>query len=66
VVKEIKVALGDKVKEGSVVVMLETADAPPHLPPQQPCPAAAPVAAAVAAARGCCRGRRAAHRPPWT
>ena len=44
VVKEIKVALGDKVKEGSVVVMLETADAAPA--PAQA--AAAPVAAAPA------------------
>ena len=43
VVKEIKVALGDKVKEGSVVVMLETADAAPA-----PAPVAAPVAAAPA------------------
>ena len=46
VVKEIKVALGDKVKEGSVVVMLETADAAPA--PAQAAAAPAPVAAAPA------------------
>ncbi|BDR09078.1 dihydrolipoyllysine-residue acetyltransferase [Comamonas thiooxydans] len=46
VVKEIKVALGDKVKEGSVVVMLETADAAPA--PAAAAPVAAPVAAAPA------------------
>lgn len=47
VVKEIKVALGDKVKEGSVVVMLETADAAPAPAAVAPAPvAAAPVAAA--------------------
>ena len=43
VVKEIKVALGDKVKEGSVIVVLETAEAAPA-----PAAAAAPVAAAPA------------------
>ena len=49
VVKEIKVALGDKVKEGSVVVMLETADAAPAPAAVAPAPvAAAPVAAAPA------------------
>ena len=51
VVKEIKVALGDKVKEGSVVVMLETADAAPAPAAVAPAPvAAAPVAAAPVAA----------------
>ena len=48
VVKEIKVALGDKVKEGSVVVMLETADAAPAPAAAAPVPVAAPVAAAPA------------------
>ena len=48
VVKEIKVALGDKVKEGSVVVMLETADAAPAPAAAAPAPVAAPVAAALA------------------
>ena len=52
VVKEIKVALGDKVKEGSVIVVLETAEAAPA-PAAAPAPVAAapaPVAAPVAAA----------------
>ncbi|MEG1357825.1 dihydrolipoyllysine-residue acetyltransferase [Comamonas sp.] len=44
VVKEIKVALGDKVKEGSVIVVLETAEAAPA----PAAAAAAPVAAAPA------------------
>ena len=48
VVKEIKVALGDKVKEGSVVVMLETADAAPAPAAAAPVPVAAPVAAVPA------------------
>ncbi|MGE8441766.1 MAG: dihydrolipoyllysine-residue acetyltransferase [Comamonas testosteroni] len=46
VVKEIKVALGDKVKEGSVIVVLETADAAPAPAPAAAAPA--PVAAAPA------------------
>ena len=53
VVKEIKVALGDKVKEGSVIVVLETADAAPAPAPAAAAPApvaAAPVAAAPVAA----------------
>ncbi|KGH24199.1 MULTISPECIES: dihydrolipoyllysine-residue acetyltransferase [Comamonas] len=58
VVKEIKVALGDKVKEGSVIVVLETADAAPAPAAAAPAPvaaapasvAAAPVAAAPVAA----------------
>jgi pyruvate dehydrogenase E2 component (dihydrolipoamide acetyltransferase) len=45
VVKEIKVALGDKVKQGSLVLLLEVAGAAPA-----PAPAAAAVAAPVAAA----------------
>ena len=53
VVKEIKVALGDKVKEGSVIVVLETADAAPAPTAAAPAPvaaASAPVAAAPVAA----------------
>ncbi|EHN63764.1 dihydrolipoyllysine-residue acetyltransferase [Comamonas testosteroni] len=53
VVKEIKVALGDKVKEGSVIVVLETADAAPAPTAAAPAPVAAapaPVAAAPVAA----------------
>lgn len=52
VVKEIKVALGGKVKEGSVVLMLEVAGAAAAPAPvaAASAPAAAPAAAAVAAA----------------
>ena len=52
VVKELKVALGDKVNEGTVVVMLEVAGAAAAAPAPAPvaAPAAAPVAAAPAAA----------------
>ncbi|APW38548.1 dihydrolipoyllysine-residue acetyltransferase [Rhodoferax koreense] len=63
VVKEVKVKLGDKVKEGSLVVMLEAeggaaaAPAPAAAPAAAaaapaPAPAAAPAAAAPAAASG--------------
>lgn len=61
VVKELKVALGDKVKQGSVVLVLETAGdaaaapapaAAPAAPAPASAPAAAPVAAAPAAAAG--------------
>ncbi len=50
VVKELKVKLGDKVKEGSVVLLLETADAAASVPAPAAAsapsvPAAAPVAA---------------------
>ena len=48
VVKEIKVALGDKVKEGSLVLLLEAADG--AVQATAPAPAAAPAAAAPAAA----------------
>ncbi len=48
VVKEIKVALGDKVKEGSLVLLLEAADG--VVQATAPAPAAAPAAAAPAAA----------------
>ena len=51
VVKEIKVALGGKVKEGTVVLMLEAAGAAAAPAPAASAPAAAPAAApAVAAA----------------
>jgi len=56
VVKEIKVKLGDKVKQGSVVVVLDAAGAAatapaaaPPAPPVNPAPASASVAAPVAA-----------------
>ena len=48
VVKEIKVALGDKVKQGSVVLVVEAAGAAAALAPVA-APAAAPVAAPAAA-----------------
>ncbi len=51
VVKELKVAVGDKVKEGSVVLMLETSgDAAAPAPEQAPAPAAQAPAPAPAAA----------------
>ncbi len=53
VVKELKVQLGDKVKQGSVVVMLEAAGAGAPAPAPAPAaaaPAAAPTAAPVASA----------------
>ncbi|MEG1128941.1 MAG: biotin/lipoyl-containing protein, partial [Comamonas sp.] len=50
VVKEIKVALGDKVKEGSVIVVLETAEAAPAPAPAAAAPVAAAAPAPVAAA----------------
>jgi len=49
VVKEFKVALGDKVSEGSVVLVLETTGEA-AVPAAAPAPAAAPVAAPVAVA----------------
>ena len=50
VVKEIRVAMGDKIAEGSVVVIVETAGgaaAPAAAPTAAPAPAAAPAAAAA-------------------
>jgi len=47
-VKELKVALGDKVKQGSVIVVLEAADAGASAPAAAPA-AAAPVPSAAAA-----------------
>src|SRR5579862_1910093 len=52
VVKELKVAMGDKISEGSVILMLETgaAAAPAPAPAAAPTPAAAPAPASAAAA----------------
>ena len=51
VVKEIKVALGDKVKQGSLVLMLEVAgDAAAPAAPAAAAPASAPAPAAAPAA----------------
>ncbi|MBL0918225.1 MAG: dihydrolipoyllysine-residue acetyltransferase [Hydrogenophaga sp.] len=51
VVKELKVKLGDKVKEGSVVVVLEAEGAAPaEAPAAAPAPAASPAPAAAAPA----------------
>src|SRR6478609_2011859 len=51
VVKELKIKLGDKVKEGSVLVILESAGAPAPAPAAAPAsaPAAKPAAATAAA-----------------
>ncbi|RMX08258.1 dihydrolipoyl dehydrogenase [Corticibacter populi] len=54
-VKELKVQLGDKVSEGSVILVLETvgeaaAPSPAHTPSAAPAPAAAPASAAKATA----------------
>ncbi len=49
VVKELKVKVGDRVSEGSAIVVLETAEAPAENQPAAP-PAAAPPAAAPSAA----------------
>jgi len=50
VVKELKVALGDKVNEGSLVLLLEGEATAAFATPAVPAPAAAPAAAAPAAA----------------
>lgn len=51
VVKEVKVAVGDKVSQGSLVIMLEVGGAAPAAAPQASAPAAsAPVAPVAAAA----------------
>ena len=57
VIKELKVKLGDKVSEGSLLLMLESADAAapapaPSAPPPAAPPPAAPVAAPTAATHG--------------
>lgn len=52
VVKELKIAIGDKVKQGSVIAVVESADAVAAAPAAAPAPAAvapAPVAAAAPA-----------------
>ncbi|WCT26091.1 dihydrolipoyllysine-residue acetyltransferase [Acidovorax temperans] len=50
VVKELKVALGDKVKQGSVIAVVEAVGATASTPAAAPAPAAPPVAAAPAPA----------------
>lgn len=50
VVKEMKVKVGDKVSEGSVVLLLETTDAAAAAPPAAPAPAPAKAPAAAPAA----------------
>jgi dihydrolipoamide dehydrogenase len=50
VIKEMKVALGDKVKQGSVLLVLETAEAPAASPAPSPTPTPASAPAAPAAA----------------
>ncbi len=51
VVKELKIAIGDKVKQGSVIAVVEAADAgAAAAPAAAPAPAATPAAAPVAAA----------------
>ncbi|MBI5269851.1 MAG: dihydrolipoyllysine-residue acetyltransferase [Burkholderiales bacterium] len=47
VVKELKVALGDKVSEGSVLLLLEAADSAATAGPAAPAPAAQPAATAA-------------------
>ena len=49
VVKELKVALGDKVKQGSVIAVVEAVGATAAAPAAAPAPAASPAAAPVAA-----------------
>ena len=49
VVKELKVALGDKVKQGSVIAVVEAVGATATAPPAAPAPAAPPTAAPAAA-----------------
>ncbi len=55
IVKELKVKIGDKVAEGSLLLMLEPSDAvaaaPASVPAPSPAPAAAPVAVAAAPAK---------------
>ena len=50
VVKELKVALGDKVKEGSVVLVIEAAGAAASAAPAVPAPSQAPAPAQAAVA----------------
>jgi dihydrolipoamide dehydrogenase len=50
-VKELKVKLGDKVSEGSVILLLEAEGAPAAAPEAKPQPATAPLSAPTPAAR---------------
>lgn len=50
VIKELRVALGDRVSEGTVIALLEPVGAAAEAPAAAPAPAPAPVAAPVAAA----------------
>ncbi len=49
VVKELKVKIGDKVAEGSLILMLEASDAPAAAAPASTAPAAAPASASASA-----------------
>ena len=68
-VKEVKVKLGDKVSQGSVIAVLETAEAIQGAPATSPSPVAtapAPAAAAPAAPRPAAAGGQAALREALT
>ena len=68
VIKEVKVALGDRVTEGSLLIIVETADAAGATAPAAAAapvaaaPAAAPVAAPAAASHGIARLLRSGRR----
>ncbi|HSW52055.1 MAG TPA: biotin/lipoyl-containing protein, partial [Sulfuricaulis sp.] len=49
-VKDVKLKVGDKVAQGTLILLLETSDAAPALAPAKPAPQAEPVAAVPAAA----------------
>ena len=67
VIKELKIAMGDKVSEGSVIAVLETADAGASEPKQAPAPAAqapaAPKTEAPAPAPAAAAGPLEVHVP---
>ena len=63
VVKEMRVALGDKVKQGSIVLLVEAAGAAPAVAPAAAVTATAPVAAPVAAAAPAASGPVQVHVP---
>jgi dihydrolipoamide dehydrogenase len=68
-VRELKVKLGDRVSQGSVIAVLETAEAAEGAPAPSPSPAAAPpapAAAAPAAPRPAAAGSQAALREALT
>jgi len=65
-VKELKVKLGDKVSQGSVIAVLETADAAQGAPSPSPSPAPAPAAAATAAPRPAAAAGQASLREALT